>query len=118
MKGIFLVDDSRFARTMLRSVLSKNGYRIVGEARTCTEAAEKLEYIDPDVVILDLLVDEKDGVEALKKIKKLKPCSKVIVCSVLLDKALVLEAFSEGASECIQKPFSEYVLLKAIQNAG
>ena len=70
-KTILIVDDAAFMRMMIKDILTKNGYEVVGEAQDGVEAVEKYKELDPDLVTMDITMPEMDGVTALKEIKKI-----------------------------------------------
>lgn len=118
MKKIFLVDDSKFMRMLLKNIIEKNGMYIYGEAEAGQEAIDKLKNTNEiDLVILDMIMEDMKGIEAIKQMKKHNPNLKIIICSVMGQKSVILEAFSEGACGYITKPFTEYKLIKTIQDA-
>lgn len=70
---ILIVDDAAFMRMMIRDILSKNGYEIVGEAENGQVAVEKYQELKPDLVTMDITMPEMDGITAVKEIKKSTP---------------------------------------------
>lgn len=68
---ILIVDDAAFMRMMIRDILSKNGYEVVGEAQDGAQAVEKYKELKPDLTTMDITMPEMDGISALKEIKKL-----------------------------------------------
>ena len=68
-KNILICDDAAFMRMMIKDILTKNGYNIVGEAENGAKAVEKYAELKPDLVLMDITMPEMDGIEALKKIK-------------------------------------------------
>ena len=64
-KGILLVDDAAFMRMMLKDILVKNGYEVLGEAENGLKAVEKYKELNPDLVIMDITMPEMDGIEAV-----------------------------------------------------
>ena len=78
---ILVVDDAAFMRMMIRDILSKNGYEVVGEAQDGAQAIEKFKELRPDLITMDITMPEMDGIAALKEIKKIDGNAKVIMCS-------------------------------------
>ena len=66
-KNILICDDAAFMRMMIKDILTKNGYNIVGEAENGAKAVEKYAELKPDLVLMDITMPEMDGIEALKK---------------------------------------------------
>ncbi|HVI20475.1 MAG TPA: response regulator, partial [Bacillus sp. (in: firmicutes)] len=67
---ILVVDDAAFMRMMIKDILTKNGYDVVGEASDGQQAVEKYKELHPDLVTMDITMPEMDGITALKEIKK------------------------------------------------
>ena len=63
---VLIVDDAAFMRMMLRDILSKNGFEIVGEAENGKIAVQMYEELKPDVVTMDITMPEMDGIAAVK----------------------------------------------------
>ena len=114
-KGILLVDDAAFMRMMLKDILVKNGYEVLGEAENGIKAIEKYKELNPDLVIMDITMPEMDGIEAVKEIKKVNPAATVIMCSAMGQQAMVIEAIQSGAKDFIVKPFQADRILEAVK---
>ena len=112
---ILIVDDAAFMRMMIKDILSKNGYEIVGEANDGSQAIEKYKELKPDLVTMDITMPEMDGITSLKEIKKLDPNSKVIMCSAMGQQAMVIDAIQAGAKDFIVKPFQADRVIEAIK---
>ncbi|WP_163101517.1 response regulator [Peribacillus alkalitolerans] len=111
---ILIVDDAAFMRMMIKDILSKNGFDVVGEAADGVQAIEKFKETSPDLVTMDITMPEMDGITALKEIKKLNPSAKVIMCSAMGQQAMVIDAIQAGARDFIVKPFQADRVLEAI----
>ncbi|WP_170007404.1 response regulator [Bacillus fonticola] len=111
---ILIVDDAAFMRMMIKDILSKNGYDVVGEAQDGAQAVEKYKELAPDLVTMDITMPEKDGITALKEIKAINPSAKVIMCSAMGQQAMVIDAIQAGAKDFIVKPFQADRVLEAI----
>ena len=68
--NILVVDDAAFMRMMVKDILTKGGYNVVGEAENGVVAIQKYTELKPDLVTLDITMPEMDGIQALKKIKE------------------------------------------------
>ena len=112
---ILVVDDAMFMRMMLKDILSKNGYEVVGEAANGKEAIDKYIELRPDLVLLDITMPEMDGIEALKKIKMIEPKAKIIMCSAMGQQNMVIEAIQNGALDFIVKPFQQNRVLESLE---
>ena len=84
MAKILIVDDAAFMRMMLKDILTKGGYDVVGEAADGNEAVAKYNELKPDLVTLDITMPNKDGLQALKEIRANDPNATCIMCSATL----------------------------------
>lgn len=115
MPGILITDDTAFMRMTLKNILSKSGFTIAGEAADGVEAVAQFKALQPDLVTMDITMPNMDGISAIKEIMKIDPAAKIIVCSAMGQKALVIEALSAGAKDFIVKPFEADRIVGAIQ---
>ncbi|MGB3367877.1 MAG: response regulator [Acidaminobacteraceae bacterium] len=113
--GILVVDDAAFMRMMIRDVLTKNGYEVLGEAENGAKAVEKYKEVKPDLVIMDITMPEVDGIQAVKEIKAFDPNAKVVMCSAMGQQAMVIEAIQAGARDFIVKPFQADRVIEAVK---
>ena len=114
---VLIVDDAAFMRMMLRDILSKNGFEIVGEAENGKIAVQMYEELKPDVVTMDITMPEMDGIAAVKEIKTTYPDAKVVMVSAMGQQAIVIEAIRSGAADFIVKPFQPDRVLEALGKA-
>jgi len=114
-KKVLIVDDAAFMRMMIKDILTKNGYEVVGEAENGDVAVKLYEELKPDVVTMDITMPEKDGISALKEIKAKDPDAKVIMCSAMGQQAMVMESIQAGAKDFIVKPFQKDRVLQALE---
>ena len=115
--GILIVDDAAFMRMMIKDILTKNGFDVLGEAENGARAIEKYKELNPDLVIMDITMPEVDGIEAVKSIKQLDNNAKVIMCSAMGQQGMVIEAIQAGAKDFIVKPFQADRVLEAVKKA-
>jgi len=111
---ILIVDDAAFMRMMIKDILVKNGFEVVGEAADGFQAVEKYRELKPDLVTLDITMPEKDGIAALKEIREIDPDAKVIMCSAMGQQSMVIDAIQAGAKDFIVKPFQADRVIEAI----
>ncbi|WP_068786043.1 response regulator [Paenibacillus phocaensis] len=111
---ILIVDDAAFMRMMIRDILTKNGFEVVGEAQDGAQAVEKFKELHPDLVTMDITMPEMDGIAALKEIRKLDSNARVIMCSAMGQQAMVIDAIQAGAKDFIVKPFQSDRVIEAI----
>ncbi|OWZ84240.1 response regulator [Natranaerobius trueperi] len=114
---VLIVDDAAFMRMMIKDILTKNGFEVVGEAVNGQEAVEKYDEVSPDLVTMDITMPEKDGIEALKEIKEKDSAANIIMCSAMGQQSMVIEAIQAGAKDFIVKPFQPDRVMEAINKA-
>ena len=114
-KNILIVDDAAFMRMMIKDILTKNGYNVVGEAENGAKALEKYNELKPDLVLMDITMPEVDGIKALKNIKAADSNAMVIMCSAMGQQAMVIEAIQAGAKDFIVKPFQAERVAEAVK---
>lgn len=114
-KNILICDDAAFMRMMIKDILTKNGYNIVGEAENGAKAVEKYAELKPDLVLMDITMPEMDGIEALKKIKAADANASIIMCSAMGQQAMVIESIQSGAKDFIVKPFQADRVIEAVK---
>lgn len=114
-KTILLVDDAAFMRMMLKDILTKNGYNVVGEAENGLKAMEKYKELKPGLVIMDITMPEMDGIQAARGIKGIDANALIIMCSAMGQQAMVIESIQAGARDFIVKPFQHDRVLEAVQ---
>ena len=117
-KNILIVDDAAFMRMMIKDILTKNGYNVVGEAENGAKAIEKYGELKPDLVLMDITMPEVDGIAALKKIKGSDPNALIIMCSAMGQQAMVIESIQAGAKDFIVKPFQPDRVLEAVKTVS
>lgn len=115
MSRVLVVDDAAFMRMMLKEILTKAGYDVVGEAANGKEAVDKYKELSPDLVTLDITMPEMDGIQALKAIKGINDNATVIMCSAMGQQTMVIEAIQSGAKDFIVKPFQADRVLESIK---
>ena len=116
MARILLIDDDDSVRTMLRRMLAHFGHTVI-EARNGKEGLALLPVANADVVITDIVMPEKDGLEVLMELRNLQSSVKIIVISGggRLDTGQYLHvAKLMGAAKVLAKPFSNEALLASI----
>ncbi|PPK49477.1 two-component system chemotaxis response regulator CheY [Clostridium algidicarnis DSM 15099] len=115
MTRVLIVDDAAFMRMMIKDILEKNGFEVVGEASNGIKAVEMYKKEKPEVVTMDITMPDMDGIEAVKQIKEFDPAAKVIMCSAMGQQSMVMEAIRAGARDFIVKPFQADRVLEAIK---
>jgi two-component system chemotaxis response regulator CheY len=103
---IVIADDNDMMRSILRGMLRGEEYDVIGEARNGQAAVETSGRLKPDVVCMDVMMPEKNGIEALREIKAAQPEVEVIMVTSNSDPDTVQESIQNGASGFIIKPFN------------
>jgi len=116
-KRILVVDDAAFMRMMIKNILTKYGYEVVGEAENGTVAVRMYEELSPDLVTMDITMPEMDGIECVKAILAKDPQANIVMVSAMGQQAMVMEAIQAGARDFIVKPFQQERILQAIERA-
>jgi two-component system chemotaxis response regulator CheY len=112
---VLIVDDALFMRNMLRNIFSESGFDIVGEAQNGNEAIEMYQQLKPDLVTMDIVMPELNGIEALKQIMSVDSGAKIVICSALGQETLIMEALEAGARDFIVKPFKPPKVIEVAQ---
>lgn len=104
---VMIVDDALFIRTVLRNMLEDCGYHTIAEAGTALEAQRYLHTISPDLIFLDIILPDANGIEILDDIRCSLPATKVIICSSISQEQTIQKALQHGAAAYLQKPFTK-----------
>jgi two-component system chemotaxis response regulator CheY len=114
-KRVLIVDDALFMRTMLSDIFASAGWQIVAEAENGEQAIAEYATHQPDLVTMDIVMPGMGGIAALKKILAAYPAARIVVCSALGQKNLILEAVNAGAKDFIVKPFQNAQVLEVVE---
>jgi two-component system chemotaxis response regulator CheY len=102
-------------RSILKGILAKDPYQVVGEASNGQEALEKYKQARPDLVTMDIVMPEMDGIEAVKAIRAFDPAARIIMVSAMGQQGMVIDAIQAGARDFIIKPFQPPRVLEAVK---
>jgi two-component system response regulator FixJ len=100
---VMVVDDTDHVRRMLTSMLSLDGYEVVGDVASGPAALEAVEAADPDIVVIDYKMPGMDGLDTARGIRQRRPDQVMILYTAYIDEALEKEAADAGISLCIGK---------------
>ncbi len=112
---VLVVDDAAFMRMMIKDILRKGGYEVVGEAEDGVKAVEKFKELRPDLVTMDITMPDMDGITAVKEIRKIDGNAMIIMCSAMGQQAMVIDAIQAGAKDFVVKPFQPERVLEAVR---
>jgi two-component system chemotaxis response regulator CheY len=116
MSRVLIADDSEFMRNLLREILEEE-HDIVGEVENGVEAVEVYKEEDPDLVMMDIVMPIRDGIEATDEITSTSSDATVIMCTSVGQEEKMKEAVKAGASGYITKPFQKPNVMEAIDDA-
>lgn len=105
-RTVMIVDDSLFMRKILRGILAEKGYIVAAEAASGIEAMRNLHTNHPDIILLDIILPDSNGLDLLESVINACPDSKVVVCSSIGEPQVIQKSLELGAKAFIQKPFT------------
>jgi len=107
-KGVLIVDDATFVRTKLKKIVEKMDFaEVVGEATNGEDAVILYKDLKPDLVTMDLIMPNRDGIQAIEDIMTFDEAAKIIVVSAMGQEMSIAEAVEKGAKAYIKKPFKD-----------
>jgi len=104
MKSVLIADDSEKFRSQLRKLLADLGFKVIAEASDGLEAIDFYVRYRPELVTLDFVMPQLDGLAALREIKKYNPQANVVIISSCLSQKTKQEAEKLGVWVCVDKP--------------
>lgn len=114
--NLLLVDDHSLIRAGVRAlVLDIPGYAVIGEANDGSQLLEMVELLSPDIVLLDISMKDTGGLEALQRLKRVRPHAKVLILSMHTDPALIMQALESGAHGYLLKDTTATELEHALE---
>ena len=116
---VMIVDDHSIVRVGLQQVLDQSGeFEVVGQAADGEEAVRVAADVSPDVVVMDVMMPKKDGVEACREIMESAPETRVLMLTASTEEDAVVEAVAAGATGYLQKETDREQLLSAVRNVA
>lgn len=115
-KTVMIVDDSFFMRNILRGIVREKGYVVVAEASSGIEAMKNLHSHNPDLILLDIILPDSNGLDLLQSIIKARPGASVVICSGIGQDMVIQKALDFGARAFIQKPFTPEKVIEIIES--
>ena len=114
MARIFVIDDSKFMRNLIKNILIEGGHIISGEASNGQEALMDFPESSSDLLIVDLNLPDINGIEVIRKLRKKNPDVKAIIFSSISHNNYKMESYTAGESDYLVTPFDFDKLLDAI----
>lgn len=115
---VLIVDDAGFIREILTRICESAGYYVVGEAVDGETAFSQALRLKPDIILMDIVMPRKNGIEATKEILKKNPEITIIACSTIDDELMKEQVIEAGCVAYVNKPFSRLKVLEALDIYG
>ncbi len=116
--SVAIVDDNDMMRAILRGMLRGEAFDVVGEARNGTLAVDLAERLKPDIICMDVMMPEKNGLEAMAEIKAARPETQIVMITSNADPETVQDAIQNGAAGFIIKPFNAARVLDTLEKVA
>ena len=113
---VMIVDDALFMRKIMRGIMEEYGYQVVAEAASGIETMRRLHENSPDIIILDIILPDANGLDLLTSILAASPSSQVVICSSIGQEPVVQKALALGAKGFIQKPLTPEKVMAVLEN--
>ena len=113
--NIIIADDVLIIRKLIRQIVEAHGHHIIAEASTGEEAISLYREYHPDLIMLDIVMTNLNGIECTKKIKEIDSNAKIIIVSGLGQETMVEEATKAGALFFINKPVKAQDLIQTLE---
>lgn len=115
---IVIVDDTPFIRNILKELIFRTeGMEVIGEAENGLEALSVIKEKKPQVVTMDIVMPEKNGIDTTKELLRELPETRVIACSTASHEKVISAAINAGCCDYITKPFTSEDMIQAIRRA-
>lgn len=114
---VLIIDDSADVRALIRVILEHRGHTVAGEAGDGEAGLKAFAELRPDVVLLDIIMPGKSGIEVLEQIRELDPAAKVIMVTAVEQDGINRRLMLLGAAGTVFKPFKEEDLDRALRSA-
>jgi two-component system chemotaxis response regulator CheY len=113
--NFMIVDDSSIMIKNLTQMLTQQGHRVVGSARTGAEAVSEFQHCRPDIITMDITMPNMGGIEAMDKILELEPNCIIIMVTAVGQEQMVVSCIAKGAKAYLIKPINALVLKDTIE---
>lgn len=116
-KRIIIADDAPIMRLMIRDILTYSNYEIIAECENGQQAVDKYKELKPDLVTMDIVMPDKDGIQALEEILQFDKNAKVVMVTAIDQRESLMKAIRLGATDYIVKPFEGDRVVSAVTKA-
>ncbi|NEX60795.1 response regulator [Noviherbaspirillum galbum] len=103
---VLIVDDYDMTRDLLKVILRSDRFDIVGEARSCAECLKLAPLLQPDIILLDIVMPDGVGLSLLPELKRRLPASKILMVTSSDSDVAIKKAMQGGADGYVVKPFN------------
>ena len=117
ISSVLIIDDNEMIRMLLRTILVSDGYIVVGEASSGGNGLEMARTLRPQVIFLDIILPDRNGIEMLQELKEILPETIILMVTSKQDADSVNASLEHGARGYIIKPFKINTVSKTIKNA-
>jgi two-component system chemotaxis response regulator CheY len=115
MNRLLIVDDALIMRMKISEVAKRAGWEVVGQASNGQEAVILYQELQPDLVTMDMVMPDVDGLAALEAIRSVAPAAKVVMVSAVNQKEKLKRCIELGAIDFIVKPFDPDELMRFLE---
>ena len=115
---ILIAEDSESTRQALKTVLKHHNYHVIAEARDGEQAVTLYKELQPDIVLMDIAMPKKHGIDAIHEILLYDKNAKIIAVTALYSHEKRVEIMEAGAKALVMKPFDVSNLIKTIHNVA
>lgn len=115
MTTLLIVDDTLLMRQRIRDIANDNDMKVVGEAENGIQAVELYRDLQPDVVLMDITMPLKSGIDATADIISEFPDAVIIMLSALEQQKIIIQALENGAKDFLVKPFEPQQFVRTVR---
>jgi len=116
MKKILIVDDAKLMRNIIRKTLLEDKKYVIFEAANGEDALECYKVNQPDLVTMDMAMDQKNGLDTAREILSFDRFAKIVIITSMGQERLMRDCIEAGIADFIVKPFSKERIRKTISN--
>ena len=113
--SVLVVDDAPLNRQLLVDILRRGPFRVIGEAADGDEAIRLYAELQPDLVLMDIMMPGTDGIKATRAILRQDPGARIVMCSTVSQQRKIVEALQAGARDFIVKPILPAKVLETMR---